>query len=149
MLRRIVVSLVLALAVLPCLPAVSALAQGQYYPYGPPPSRDDYEREHKREEREMRREERERQKLNQEREEERRDWQAEEWRRHHDRYYGGPAIQPAPYESREAYAARVRAQCNVQWGHCANYCNTLRDPYQRAACVANCNNELYECQVAF
>ncbi|WP_243364572.1 hypothetical protein [Fundidesulfovibrio terrae] len=142
---RIIVFLVLSALTLPCLPA---LAQGQYYPYGPPPSRDDYDRERRHEEREMRREERERQRW-QEKEDARRQWEAEEWRRHNQRYFGGTVIQPRPYESPEAYAARVRAQCNVQWGNCANFCNTLRDPYQRAACVANCNNELYECQSGF
>ncbi|MBI4806347.1 MAG: hypothetical protein HY795_14015 [Desulfovibrio sp.] len=140
--------LLIAILVSSCLPAGASLAQGPYYPYGPPPSRDDYERERRREEREMRREERERQKW-QAREDARRAWEAEEWRRHHERYFGGTVIQPRPYESPEAYAARVRNQCNIRWNRAVSYCNTIRDPYQRAACIANSNNELYECQSHF
>jgi hypothetical protein len=142
---RIVLFLILSAL---CLPCVSALAQG--YPYGPPPppSPYDYERERRHEEREMRREERDRQRR-EDREDARRWRESEEWQRYNQRYFGGVVVQPRPYESPEAYAARVRAQCNVQWSNCANFCNTLRDPYQRAACVANCNNELYECQTRY
>lgn len=140
--------LIIAILVLSCLPVGSVLAQGQYYPYGPPPSHDDYERERRREEREMRREERERQKW-QAREDARRAWEDEEWRRHHERYFGGTVIQPRPYESPEAYAARVRNQCNIRWSQRVTYCNSIRDPHQRAACIANSNNELYECQSRF
>jgi hypothetical protein len=69
----------------------------------------------------------------------------EEWRRHHERYFGGTAIQPAPQESREVYRARVQNQCKVQWSVCATSCNTVGNPNQRMVCVSTCNNELNEC----
>lgn len=141
------------------LPAMTALAQGQYYPYGPPPPRDDsYERERRHEEREMRREEYNRQQ-EWEREQRKRDreerramqnwYNEQQWLLHNQRYLGGYVLQPQPGESYESFARRVRQQCNQQWNRCASYCNTIRDPYARAACVANCNNELYECQSRF
>lgn len=41
---------------------------------------------------------------------------------------------------------RRATDCNMQWDHCARNCNTIRDAYQRQACVGNCNNELQRCQ---
>jgi len=38
------------------------------------------------------------------------------------------------------------ADCNVQWDHCVRNCNTVRDAYQREACVGSCNNELQGCK---
>ena len=123
-----------------CLPFTIASAQSQLAQWGPPPTP---------EERERWREEHERERWREERREERREWREEEWQRHHQRYFGGVVIQPGPGESYESYVHRVRAQCNVQWSNCATYCNAIYDPYQRAACVSNCNNELYECQSRF
>jgi len=123
-----------------CLTVTGSRAQtqvAQYYtPQGP-----DYQ-----EERQYRREERERRREEQEREREERH---EEWRRHNQRYFGGMAIQPYPNEDSEEYARRVQAQCNVVWDQCARRCNTIGDAYRRQACVANCNNELYECRARF
>ena len=120
--------LVLAIS---CLTCASAGAQTQQAQWGPPPTPQ------------------ERQRMHEERKEERREWKEEEWRRHHQRYYGGMPIQRGPYESYDEYVHRVRAQCNAHWNNCATYCNTIYDPYHRAACVANCNNELHECLSGF
>jgi len=38
------------------------------------------------------------------------------------------------------------AQCNQQWDQCARYCNTIRNASDRMSCVAECNNNLHECQ---
>lgn len=115
-------------------------ASAQYGPWGPPPSPE--EREHWREEREHER-------WRQERREEHREWREDEWRRYNQRYFGGVVVVPGPNESYESFVHRARVQCNVQWDQCARYCNSIYDPYYRAACVNNCNNELYECRSRF
>lgn len=117
---------------------VRAQAQeAQYLPYPPPSPPYDQERE-----RQWRREERRRERARQE-------WYDEKWRRRMQRYFGGAIIQPYPGESYQSFTRRVRQQCNAQWNRCASFCNTIRDPYRRAACVGNCNNELYECNSGF
>ena len=160
--------LVIAILILSCLPVGAALAQGPYYPYGPPPSRDDYDRERRNEEREMRREERAREEERKREYKRQQEWQREQkkrdreerramqnwyneqqWLLHNQRYFGGYVLQPHPGESYESFTRRVRQQCNQHWNRCATYCNTIRDPYARAACVTNCNTELYECQSRF
>jgi len=40
---------------------------------------------------------------------------------------------------------RVQANCNTAWTGCANVCNTLHDPNQRALCISNCNNARNQC----
>lgn len=148
------------LLVVACLLAVSALipdrakaqagtqyAQyGQYPPPGPyyPGERERWREERKREE-EYRREERKRLREEQKRERAYQQWYDDEWRRHNQRYFGGNPMAPYSGESYESYARRVQAQCNILWDRCARYCNTIRNANQRAACVANCNNELNEC----
>ncbi|GFK92382.1 hypothetical protein NNJEOMEG_00207 [Fundidesulfovibrio magnetotacticus] len=112
----------------------------QYGPYAPPPPHGYY---HERErERDIRREERRRAREYQE-------WYDDQWRYRTQRYFGGQALTPRPGESYESFARRARVACNNQWNSCATYCNTIRDPNRRAACVANCNNELYECKSGF
>ncbi len=113
------------------LPLATVLAQTQLAQWGPSPEQ----------------QERERQK--QEQQEHRREEQNEQWQKHHQRYFGGPAIQPGPRESREEYRRRVMRRCQEHWPVCAAPCNTLPDPYWRNACVANCNNELHECQTRY
>lgn len=121
--------------ILSCLLSTGAGAQIQYAQYGPPPP--GYSPERREEEHERR-------------EHERREWRREDWRRHNERYFGGGVvIEQEPSENYEHYAARIRAQCNVQWGHCATYCNAIPDSFQRAGCVGNCNNELYECKSGY
>jgi len=122
----------------------------QYYP--PQPQQPYYYDQHERE-----RMKHERWEENQWRKEEKRrmkeqyraqQWYNDQWRWHNQRYFGAP-IAPYAGESYESYSRRVRQQCNIQWNNCATYCNTIRDPNRRAACVANCNNDLYQCQAAF
>lgn len=134
----------LALLALACVLPTSGEAQAQPgYQYGPNqpyvyrPDQEERERE-----REWRREERRRARQQQE-------WYDEQWRWRNQRYFGGYVLQPRPGESFESYARRVRVECNNQWNRCATYCNTIRDPRHRAACVANCNNDLYECKSGF
>ena len=40
---------------------------------------------------------------------------------------------------------RVQANCNTAWTGCANICNTVADPNQRALCISNCNNARNQC----
>jgi len=129
-----------------CLTFTGARAQQYYPPQGQYPQQEGHEREHEHEQdRDRMREEREHHE-----EHERQDWHADErWRRNQERYFGHVIIQPYPDESYEAFRARMQAQCNLQWNSCATYCNTIGNPYQRAACVNNCNNELYQCRVGF
>jgi len=49
---------------------------------------------------------------------------------------GGGGGQDSDHER----AKRVQNNCNTSWTGCSNTCNTIRDPAQRAACVANCNH---------
>lgn len=42
-------------------------------------------------------------------------------------------------------AKRAQNNCNTVWTGCSNACNTIRDPAQRAVCVANCNNARNQC----
>jgi len=60
--------------------------------------------------------------------------------------YYAPAPQPGiviegsgPGPDRDR-ARRVEGNCNTQWTGCSNGCNTIKDPGQRAVCVANCNH---------
>lgn len=39
----------------------------------------------------------------------------------------------------------VEANCNMGWTNCANVCNTVADPNQRALCILNCNNARNQC----
>lgn len=141
----------IALAFLTQPVSVSAYGDDDYYRDGKRyyDDHDKYEKERRREERkemkEMRREER---RIERERERDARNWYDDQWRWRTQRYFGG-TIAPYPGESYESFSRRARQQCNAQWNRCANYCNTIRDPYQRAACVANCNNDLYECSAQF
>ncbi len=136
-----------------CLIPGDSSAQPGYAQYGQyPPGYHypDYEdREYRKREKEYRREERRRMKEEERRERAYQQWYNEEWRRHNQRYFGGNAMTPYPGESYESYVRRVQAQCNILWDRCARYCNTIRDPYHRAACVGNCNNELNECNSRF
>lgn len=118
---------------------------GPFPPVGPYPDDRERWREERRREEQYRREERKRLREQERRERAYQNWYNEEWRRHNQRYFGGNAMIPFAGESYEAYVRRVQAQCNVRWDRCARYCNTIRDAYRRAACVANCNNELHEC----
>lgn len=121
-------------------------AQYGQYPPGPyyQDERERWREERKREE-EYRREERKRLREEQKRERAQQQWYNEQWRRHNQRYFGGNPMAPYSGESYESYSRRVQAQCNILWDRCARYCNTIRNPNQRAACVGNCNNELNEC----
>ena len=73
----------------------------------------------------------------------------QDWRRHEKRYFGSSAVRPRANETYESFRGRAQVQCNQSWDRCARMCNTVRDAYRRAACVANCNNELFECTEAF
>jgi len=119
-----------ALAV-PCLIFTGVRAQNLAQ-YSPPQGPNNYQ-----DDREHRHEEHERQ--------EQQELREEEWRKHNQRYFGGVVVQPAPNENPEAFRHRMHAQCNAQWNVCANRCNTMGNPFQRATCVATCNNELNEC----
>lgn len=116
-----------------CLSFTEARAQSQHAQYSTHGPYNQDEQETRQERRAREREER----------------REEDWQRHHQRYFGGPAIQPGPNESREAYRRRVHAQCNMQWDQCARHCNTIRDAYERKACVGNCNSDLNECKAGY
>jgi len=125
-----------------CLLTAQGGAQGQYpqnRQYQPQPQYQYQEPDYRQEEYERRMERRER-------EQERAIHHEEEWQRHQQRYFGGIVLEPYPGESPKSYRHRVNAQCNMTWQNCATYCNTIQNPNRRAACVANCNNELYECR---
>lgn len=74
-----------------------------------------------------------------------------------DGYYGRPGYYYGPgysrrhgeYYDQNAYdqqRRRTEANCNMNWQNCAGVCNTMANPQQRAACIANCNNALNRCK---
>lgn len=117
-------------------------------PYGRGPSHDS--REERKREQQWRKEERKREqeRLKQERRDARH-WYDDRWREHNRRYFNGYVIRPYPRESYESFVNRVRQRCNVEWRRCDAYCNKIRDPRARAACLSRCNAELYECTYGF
>ena len=125
---------ILSALVASCLTFTGARAQQYYPPQGQyPPPQGQYDQQG-REEHERR---------------EHREMREEDWRRHNERYFGGIVVQPYPNESPEHYRDRMYAQCNIVWNGCVTRCNEIGNPYQRAACVGSCNNELYECKSNF
>lgn len=73
----------------------------------------------------------------------------QDWRRYQQRNFGGVVIQPRRGESLNDFRARVITQCNLQWNRGAMRCNTMHNPVQRAACVNNINNALFECRAGW
>ncbi|WP_243361648.1 hypothetical protein [Fundidesulfovibrio terrae] len=75
-----------------------------------------------------------------------------------DSYYGRPGYYGPGYNRRhgepyynqqdqyEQQRRRIEANCNMNWQNCAGVCNTIAEPHQRAACIANCNNALNQCK---
>jgi len=79
-----------------------------------------------------------------------REWRAEEWQRHNERYFGpGVIIERVPTESYEDYVARIHARCGLQWQTCSATCNMSVDPVARSVCIGDCNNDLYNCNYGF
>jgi len=69
-----------------------------------------------------------------------------EWQEHQRRYFGGIIIDVDPFDNERGYRDQLLARCNVVWQSCVTTCNAYPDPSYHAACIANCNNDLYECQ---
>lgn len=65
-------------------------------------------------------------------------------------YYGpGYSRRHGEYYNQDQYEherRRMDTNCNLNWQNCAGVCNSMRDPNQRAVCVANCNNALNRCK---
>lgn len=79
-----------------------------------------------------------------------REWRADQWRRHNERFFGpGVIIERSPGEAYDAYVTRIRVRCDVQWRTCSTACATILDPVLRNSCLANCDNDLYECDYGF
>ena len=79
-----------------------------------------------------------------------RELREDEWRRHNERFFGpGVVIERSPAEAYDAYVLRIRARCDAQWQNCSALCTGLIDPVSRNLCMANCNNDLYECNAGY
>lgn len=77
--------------------------------------------------------------------EEDRDRDREEHERDREREEHERERQRQGHEGGEEDREHHKAECNVQWNGCVQRCNTMPNPYERAGCIANCNNFLNEC----
>lgn len=79
-----------------------------------------------------------------------REWNAEEWRRHNERFFGpGVIIERYPGEAYDKYVIRMHARCKEQLSVCLARCNAIADPLSRSSCNVSCDNDHIECNAGY